>query len=131
MQQEQYKLLCTFVPKSQTEAFLTEVQERYHLPYRKLFVLDIGSPTEMVCTYSLDLNNTIQPPANTIAVHRKKHTRTLYTINALNELVKSLNDGKADPRYRIDWENYTDTLITTTQSTLKILKTKLHTIITF
>ena len=28
-------------------------------------------------------------PENTILVHRKKETNTLYTINALNELIKN------------------------------------------
>jgi hypothetical protein len=38
--------------------------------------------------------NTILP--QTILLHRKKESNTLYTINALNDLIKELNEGKAD-----------------------------------
>jgi hypothetical protein len=36
---------------------------------------------------------------NTILLHRKKESNTLYTINALNDLICSLNEGQI--RYRI------------------------------
>jgi hypothetical protein len=39
---------------------------------------------------------------NTILVHRKKETNTLYTINALNELIKKLNGGVVDIAYKVN-----------------------------
>jgi hypothetical protein len=65
-------------------------------------------------------------PPNTILVHRKKETNTLYTINALNELIKSLNGGVVDTRFRVDWQHYRNTVLLTTQGELRSLKTKIH-----
>jgi len=68
-------------------------------------------------------------PENTILVHRKKESNTLYTINALNELIKKLNGGVVDTRYQIDWQHYKNTILLTQQNELKQLKTKIHEII--
>jgi hypothetical protein len=40
----------------------------------------------MLSLTMLTKNNVSEIPENTILVHRKKETNTLYTINALNEL---------------------------------------------
>ena len=42
-------------------------------------------------TYNIDSPTDILQLPNTILVHRKKQTNTLYTINALNEVIKYLN----------------------------------------
>ena len=47
---------------------------------------------------------------DTISLHRKKNTNTLYTINALNDLIRELNAGKLDKTYPIKWENYKNSL---------------------
>jgi hypothetical protein len=62
-------------------------------------------------------------------VHRKKESNTLYTINALNELIKSLNGGVVDTRFQIDWQHYKNTILLTQQNELKQLRTKIHEII--
>ena len=56
---------------------------------------------------------------NTISIHRKKHTNTLYTINALNEIVSLLNDGKMDADFEVDWEKFRNTLLVTDDDGLK------------
>jgi hypothetical protein len=35
----------------------------------------------------------------------------LYTINALNSLIKSINNGVLDKNLQIDWDNYKDKLL--------------------
>ena len=80
-------------------------------------------------TYNVEQANVANIPENTILVHRKKDTNTLYTINALNELIKSLNGGVVDPRFKIDWMHYRNTILLTQQNELKELKTKIHEII--
>ena len=64
-------------------------------------------------TYNVDMGNTRGESMidNTILVHRKKQTNTLYTINALNELIKSLNNGVLDKTYTIDWNNYRNCIL--------------------
>jgi hypothetical protein len=71
--------------------------------------------------------NTI--PTNTILVHRKKESNTLYTINALNELIKSLNRGVVDPSFRIDWQHYKNSILLTQHNELKTLNTKIYKIV--
>ena len=41
---------------------------------------------------------------NTILLHRKKETNTLYTINAVNHIIKDANNGILDKSYRLQWE---------------------------
>ena len=85
------KLFCTFTDIDNLDALLEEIKSKYTIIYNKLFVLEIVGKEEFVITYNVDQGNVSEIPANTILVHRKKETNTLYTINALNELIKSLN----------------------------------------
>ena len=62
---------------------------------------------------------------HTISVHRKKEYNVLYSINALNELVKIENLGNFSSRTDIKWEKYRNSLITVKDGELKITSTKL------
>jgi len=68
---------------------------------------------------------------NTILLHRKKESNTLYTINALNDLIRSLNSGELDTNYRVNWQDYKNCILLTTGGELKKLDTKVHEILTF
>ena len=123
------KLFCTFTTLNELDNLVADLTSRYTIMYNKMFVLQIKNNDEYVFTYNVEQGNVSSIPENTILVHRKKDTNTLYTINALNELIKSLNGGVVDPRYRIDWQHYKNTILLTQQNELKELKTKIHTII--
>lgn len=123
------KLFCTFTTLEDLDDLVNSITKRYEIMYNKMFVLHVKSNDEYVITYNVEQANVSSIPDNTILVHRKKDTNTLYTINALNELIKSLNGGVVDPRYRIDWQHYKNTILLTQQNELKQLKTKIHTII--
>ena len=123
------KLFCTFTTLEDLDDLVNSLTKRYEIMYNKMFVLHVKSNDEYVITYNVEQANVASIPENTILVHRKKDTNTLYTINALNELIKSLNDGVVDPRYRIEWQHYKNTILLTQQNELKQLKTKIHTII--
>ena len=66
---------------------------------------------------------------NTILVHRKKQTNTLYTINALNELIKSLNGGILDKKYSINWNNYKNCILLIQADGFNKVDTKIREII--
>ena len=123
------KLFCTFTDLDGLDALIEDIKSKYDIIYNKLFVLEIVGKDEYVITYNVDQTNLNTIPDNTILVHRKKDSNTLYTINALNELIKRLNGGVVDPRFRIDWQHYKNTILLTQQNELKELKTKIHTII--
>ena len=125
----QNKLFCTFVPLNEVDSFIKGITSEYTILYNKIFILHIKSNDEYVCTYNVDQPNINNIPENTILVHRKKETNTLYTINALNELIKSLNEGIVDTNFRINWQHYKNTILLTQQGDLKLLRTKIYDIV--
>jgi hypothetical protein len=97
--------------------------------YNKMFVLFVKSTNEYVVTYNVDQGNVNSIPDNTILVHRKKETNSLYTINALNELIKRLNGGVVDVSNKVNWQHYKNCILLTQHNELKQLNTKVHSII--
>jgi len=123
------KLFCTFTPLEELDGLIDDLSSKYDIMYNKMFVLHVKSNNEYVITYNVDQGNVNDIPENTILVHRKKDSNTLYTINALNELIKRLNGGVVDPRYRIDWQHYKNCILLTQHNELKQLNTKIYKII--
>jgi len=123
------KLFCTFATEEELQSTLDSIQERYKIIYNKIFVLYSKSQDEYICTYNVDFGNIGTFLENTILVHRKKESNTLYTINALNTLIKELNDGVLDTSYRINWPDYRNCILLTKGPELKRINTKLFNII--
>jgi len=123
------KLFCTFTSLEGVDGLVKDLSSQYSIMYNKMFVLYIKSNDEYVITYNVDQGNVQEIPDNTILVHRKKETNTLYTINALNELIKSLNGGVVDTKFPIDWQHYKNCVLLTQHNELKQLNTKIHKII--
>jgi len=72
-----------------------------------------------ICVYSIP--GDYELTYNTIKIHRKSDTNTLYTINALNELIKLVNNGVHDESYKVDWDIFANKLIIIKQGSLKKL----------
>lgn len=123
------KLFCTFVTENGIDEAIDNISTSYNIMYNKMFVLFIKSTGEYVITYNVDQGNVSNIPSNTILVHRKKDTNTLYTINALNTLIKSLNGGVVDTKFRVDWQHYRNCILLTQGNDLRQLNTKVHKII--
>lgn len=125
------QLLCTFTQKNKLNDTITDIKKTYAISFGRIFVLEnIDNERELMCTYNINLNSTSNETLkNTISIHRKKETNSLYTINALNHVVSLLNDGNADPNYKVDWERFKNTLLVTDDEGLKEIKTKIHQII--
>jgi hypothetical protein len=94
-----------------------------------MFVLFVKSTNEYVITYNVDQGNVSNIPLNTILVHRKKETNTLYSLNALNEVIKRLNNGVVDKNFKVDWQHYKNCILLTNHNELKQLNTKVYKII--
>jgi len=123
------KLFCTFTDLDNLDNLIEEIRANYTIIYNKMFVLEILDTQEYVVTYNVDQTNVYSIPPNTILVHRKKESNTLYTINALNELIKKLNGGVVDTKFRIDWKHYRNCVLLTQHNELNQLKTKIYKII--
>ena len=107
------KLYCTFTNVNDVEEIVYKIRTSYVILFDKLFVLESLDGEKIMLTYNVDMGNSLEETliSNTILVHRKKQTNTLYTINALNELIKSLNNGILDKRFPIDWNDYKNCIL--------------------
>jgi hypothetical protein len=123
------RLFCTFTPISDLESLINDLSKTYTIMYNKMFVLHVKSNNEYVVTYNVDQGNVNDIPENTILVHRKKESNTLYTINALNELIKKLNGGVVDTKFPINWNHYKNCILLTQHNEIKQLNTKIFRIV--
>ena len=123
------RLFCTFTAIEDLEELVSELSRRYSIMYNKMFVLHVKSNNEYVITYNVDQGNINDIPENTILVHRKKESNTLYTINALNELIKKLNGGVVDTNYTVNWQHYRNCILVTQHNEIKQLNTKIFKIV--
>jgi hypothetical protein len=123
------KLFATFTTLEELDNLVNQLNQTYSIMYKKIFVLQLSDNDEYILTYNVDQGNVNSIPENTILVHRKKEYNVLYTINSLNELIKSLNNGVVNPNYRIDWQHYKNTILLTQHNELKQLKTKIYQIV--
>jgi hypothetical protein len=126
------KLFCTFTTPDKMEETVTTINRKYLILFNKIFILESPQSDELICTYNIDTGNMgISPMANTILLHRKKESNTLYTINALNTLIKSLNGGFLDKNYMVNWQEYKNSILLTDGPNLRKLDTAIYKIIDF
>ena len=121
------KLYCTFIQEEEVDVVIREIVEGYDILFNKIFVLSSLDEDKLMLTYNIDIphgNHNLHLP-NTILVHRKKQTNTLYTINALNEVIKYLNNGVLDTSYQVDWSNFRNSLLLTRPGGFKKVRTRL------
>jgi len=123
------KLFATFTSLQDLDTLIDSIKSSYSIMYNKMFVLYVKSTDEYVVTYNVEQGNVNSIPTNTILVHRKKDSNTLYTINALNDLIKKLNGGVVDPTFRVNWQHYKNCILLTNHNELKQLNTKIYKIV--
>jgi hypothetical protein len=123
------RLFCTFTSLDDLDTLLSGLAKKYDILYNKMFVLHVKSNNEYAVTYNVDQGNVNDIPENTILVHRKKETNSLYTINALNQLIKSLNNGVVDTSFVINWQHYKNCILLTQHNELKQLNTRIFRIV--
>jgi len=123
------RLFCTFAALEEVDSLIQDLSSKYSIMYNKMFVLYIKSNNEYVVTYNVDQGNVNDIPDQTILVHRKKESNTLYTINALNELIKKLNGGVVDTKFPVNWQHYRNCILLTQHNEIKQLNTKIYKIV--
>ncbi len=126
------KLFATFTTPAALEDTVATINRKYSILFGKIFILESPQSDELICTYNIDTGNMVSSPmANTILLHRKKESNTLYTINALNTLIMSLNGGKLDKNFMVNWNDYKNSILLTNGPDLRKLDTAIHKIIDF
>lgn len=125
---DKIQLVCTFVEHNNLIKTLDEIVKTFDIVYDKIFVFRAGQD-RFVCSYNVVNNQAVPFLENSILVHRKKDTNTLYTINALNHLIREMNNGVLDCNVRLDWSQYCDCILLTTNEAFKRIDIELHNIV--
>ena len=125
------QLLCTFSKKQELEEKLDVIIKCNDILFDKIYVFqNVKDYQQLMCTYNVEYDEDfIQGIPDTISLHRKKNSNTLYTINALNDLIRELNGGKLDKSYPINWDNYRNCLLLTSETGVNKINTKIHKIV--
>jgi len=126
------QLLCTFTTKKNLEQTTHDISKNFNVVFEKIYVLQNETkPYELICTYNVDKDDDVDfnKVKNTISLHRKKITNTLYTINALNELIKTINNGVLDTKYQVPWDIYRNMILILGKEGLSKIPTRILKII--
>ena len=120
------QLLCTFAHRKDLELIVDYVKKSYTVSEKRMFVFsDANSKADLYVTYNVQPDDYGKTP-NTIMIHRKKETNTLYTVNALNVIIKKVNNGILDKKFIIQWENYSNSLLLTDSDDVRHIHLNLH-----
>ena len=126
------QLLCTFTTQFNLEQTIRDITKNFKIVFDKIYVLqNEEKPKELICTYNVNQDDDIDfnLVKNTISLHRKKITNTLYTINALNELIKLINNGVLDTSYQVEWDMYKNMILISNKEGLSRIPTRILKII--
>ena len=126
MPEHNTQLLCTFSKKDTYMEEMEALAEYYNIPDKKIYVLQSGANNnDIFLTFNALKGSNSVFYRNTISVHRKKDYNIIYSINALNELIKEENGGVHSSSHKIAWENYRNCFISARDGRVKITPTKL------
>lgn len=123
------QLICLFTTEPELNYTVGMIEKTYDIVYKRIFILSIEESPELICSFNIEKGNVRKQLPGAMLVHRKRDTNTMYTINSLNTLIKSENNGILDSNYTVDWTKYQNSLLVTSNSELKILKTKVYQIV--
>ena len=125
------QLLCTFVKKENLDKIVNIIITCNEILYDKIYIFSNKEDSnQLICTYNVEyIENFQEGIIDTISLHRKKQTNTLYTINALNEVIKSLNNGVLDKSFAVNWNDYRNCILLIQTEGFNRIDTKIKEII--
>ena len=124
------QLLCTFCTKYELDEVLEVIKLGASIVFNKIYVFEnVDQEESLIFTYNVEKTEDFIQNSKTMAIHRKKDTNTLYTINALNEAIRKANNGILDKKFSLDWKEYQNSLLLTNDQGLNVVRTKLYKII--
>lgn len=124
------QLLCTFCTAYDLEEVVELIKLGTSIVFNKVYVFEnVEKPDSLICTYNVEKTEDFIQNSKTMAIHRKKETNTLYTINALNEAIREANNGILDKKFSLEWSKYRNSLLLTNDQGLNVVRTKLHKIV--
>lgn len=119
-------LVALFVENENKDEAVQNIKNRFKVQNDKIFVLSQEEEdSELIFTFNIEIaderkeNLNLDDLGKLIRIHRKKETNTLYTINALNSILKD----------NANWENYKYSFLTVSSGILKVIKTHLKEVV--
>ena len=81
------QLLCTFTKRNRFYETVDIIIACNEIVFNKIYVFqNEDDHHQLICTYNVEYDEDyVENVPDTISLHRKKNTNTLYTINALND----------------------------------------------
>ena len=120
------QLLCTFAHRKDLDLIIDYISKSYTISEKRMFVFsNAEKSSELYVTYNVEPDDYKKTP-NTIMIHRKKETNTLYTVNALNAIIRKSNNGVLDKKFVINWQIYDNSLMLTDGDDIKHIHLDLH-----
>jgi hypothetical protein len=121
------QLLCLFTTKPEFDAAYAFIVNNYIFTNSNIFVLENKfNEQDLYITFNVERGSSaIESKWKTILVHRKKQSNTIYTINALNEVIKSKTGGQIDPHYMLEWDLFKNCILVTTAMGYKKIPTRI------
>lgn len=125
------QLVCTFTKKYELQNTIDDITSNFSILNNKIFVFkSYEIKDDCILSYNVIMDSYKKFLPNSIMVHQKRETNTIYTINALNELIMNLNNGVLDKKYPIEWERYRNCALLKNREGFRVVKiflVKVHT----
>lgn len=121
------KIFLSFCKKDELDECISKITTLYYIN-RKIFVFECNETDEFLITYNLDNVNINSILRGTISLHRNKEYNVLYTINALNIILKNKN-LPINKNIQINWSEYKNSILITSNNNLRQLNTSIYKII--
>ena len=125
---DQRQLLCTFSNIKDFRQTSDKIRAFYNVYNNRIFVFSNAknnNSDEIYLTYNvINMKKDGHKFPNTILIHRKKQTNSLYSLNALNILIKEEN-GSLDKSFVLDWKLYENSLIISGDVSVRIIPLKM------
>ena len=126
------QLLCTFTKRNKLYDTIDIIIACHDILFNKIYVFtNENDHHELITTYNItgDYDFAGGDTRDTISLHRKKQTNTIYTINALNKLIMEKNNGILDKKFIVEWTELENTILVTAYGKLKKISTQISEII--
>ena len=104
------QLLCTFTFLDELPTCIGNIHKVYSSDVANMKCYSyLSDMNTIICVYNVYSKE--RRVKDTISINRKKETNTLYSINALNAIIKVMNNGILDKNYIVNWTDYTNCLV--------------------
>lgn len=109
-------LLCTFLNSNKfiKARTINNITNNFNVLGEIFVFKNKNDDDKIIMTYNVERRENMKFIHSTFQIHRNKETNTLYTLNALNALVRQesgITEQANQKNFRVNWANYKNSLI--------------------